>query len=147
MENHTQQALKAASSLRATLAVLISQLDDLCDILEAEPAIARGIPAIDGSAGLDLNRASYTLKWGVRTCVLGHTMAFRLMARLARRPNEYVHVEDLLDELWQGTRSYSTVRSTVCRLKVKLCAAAMADLAAMIDGSMRNHYGLVLRPL
>jgi len=145
---HAPQIFKAAQSLRASLLVVITRVDDLCDLIEkAAPAALDTSPVVTGppQRQLSVDRATYTVSWGPNRCVLGHTMAFHIMERLARRPNEYINVDRLLDELWTGSRAYSTVRSTVCRLKIKLRKSGMTDLAGLIDGSMRGHYGLMLQ--
>lgn len=139
--------LKAAKALRASLLVVVTQVDDLCDLIEkAAPAPYEAPPVVAGASGrqLRVERGTYSVGWGTGRCVLGHTMAFHIMERLAKRPNEYINMDRLLDDLWTGPRAYSTVRSTVCRLKSKLRAAGMADLAGLIDGSMNGHYGLML---
>lgn len=64
------------------------------------------------------------------------------MERLARRPNVYLSTDQLLEELWSGPRAYSTVRSTVFRLKARLRRAGLHELADSIDGSNSGHYAL-----
>jgi DNA-binding response OmpR family regulator len=148
MENtHAHDIVKAATALRASLLVVITRVDDLCDLIERAPRTEPEAVAVHAAAGyqLRLDRATYSLHWETRVCVLGHTMAFELMERLCRRPNEYIQVDRLIDELWSGPRTYSTVRSTVCRLRGKLRVAGMTDLAAMIDGDTRGHYRLRLK--
>src|SRR4051794_35416384 len=51
-----------------------------------------------------------------RTCVLGNTLPFKLLERLARRPNTYVTHEELLYDVWNGVRSQAAIRSVVKRL-------------------------------
>lgn len=148
MDNtHATRMLKVAKALRASLLVVVTQVDDLCDLIEkAAPSPQEAPPVIAGASGrqLRVERGTYSATWGTGRCVLGHTMAFHIMERLARRPNEYINMDRLLDDLWTGPRAYSTVRSTVCRLKTKLRASGMSDLASLIDGSMHGHYGLML---
>ncbi len=149
MENtHAARLLKSAKSLRSSLLVVITQVDDLCDLIEkAVPTPHEAPPVEAGSSGrqLRVERSSYSVSWGPCRCVLGPTMAFHIMQRLARQPNEYINLDRLLDDLWTGPRSYSTVRSTICRLKAKLRDSGMADLAGVIDGTMHGHYGLLLQ--
>jgi DNA-binding response OmpR family regulator len=144
---HAADIVKAAKALRASLLTVLTRVDDLCDLVENSPhtdprAIVPSINA--GTPRLRLERATYTLYWEDRTCVLGHTKAFEVMERLCRRPNEYIQMDRLIDDLWSGRRTYSTVRSTVCRLKGKLRAGGMTDLAVLIDGNTRGHYRLRL---
>lgn len=145
--NHAQQIVKAVTALRTSLLVVVTRVDDLCDLIEraplAEPELLAFSARADGRQ-LRLTRSTYSLHWDGRDCALGHTKAFFVMERLCRRPNEYIRVDRLIDELWSGERTYSTLRSTVCRLKAKLAKAGMNDLADMIDGRTHGHYRLHL---
>lgn len=79
-----------------------------------------------------------------RTCVLGNTLPFKLLERLARRPNTYVTHDELLSDVWQGIRSESAIRSAVKRLRQTLRLQGMAELAAAIDGTSAGRYCLRL---
>jgi DNA-binding response OmpR family regulator len=137
--------LKATNALRANLVTMLARLDELSDIVEeiTSGTIWPAHVTVRAST-LQLDRTTFSVRWEGRSCYLGHSTAFRLLERLARRPNEYVSVDRLLDELWSGPRSYSTLRSTVCRLKSRLRHAGMGDLAQLIDGRVYGHYALLL---
>jgi len=77
-----------------------------------------------------------------KTCFLGNTLPFRLFACLASRPNAYLTYEELLDEVWDGIRSDSAIRSVVKRLRARLRREGLPELADAIDGSMPGRYGL-----
>jgi DNA-binding response OmpR family regulator len=143
---HADRILKASKALRTSLIAVIANVDELSDLIERLPMMATPVAAVmvTGSVALRLDRATYSVQWDQKSCFLGYTMAFRVLERLARRPNEYVSTDRLLEELWVATRTLSTVRSTVCGLKAKLRAAGMRDLADSIDGSNSGHYGLML---
>jgi DNA-binding response OmpR family regulator len=94
-----------------------------------------------------IDAGTFSVRWANRTCRLGNTVAFRLLARLARRPNHYLSYESLRDGIWDKCESDAAVQSAVKVLRRKLSAAAMADLAAVIDGSVSHHYALMLRDL
>jgi DNA-binding response OmpR family regulator len=79
-----------------------------------------------------------------RTCVLGNTLPFKLLERLARRPNTYVTHHELLSDVWEGIRSESAIRSVVKRLKQTLRRHGMSELAAAIDGTSAGRYCLRL---
>lgn len=146
-KTHAARIVAAAKALRASLLVVITRVDDLCNLVEQGPHAELPSSSLTTGAApprLRLERATYTLHWEGRRCVLGPTMAFELMERLCRRPNEYIQMDRLIDDLWSGRRTYSTVRSTVCRLKGKLRAAGMTDLSVLIDGNTRGHYSLRL---
>ena len=90
------------------------------------------------------DRSLLSVRWRGKSCFLGNTLPFRFFERLARRPNQYYSYEQLLDEVWEGTRTFSAIRSVVKVLRRKLVAAGMDDLANAIDGSVSRHYGLML---
>lgn len=84
------------------------------------------------------------IRYQDRTCFLGNTLPFRFFARLTRRPNSYLTYEELLEDVWQGERSDSAIRTVVKRLRILLRHAGMADLAEAIDGSVPGRYALRL---
>ena len=91
-----------------------------------------------------LDEGTFSVRWANYTCRLGNTVAFRLLARLARRPNQYLSYKSLRDGIWDECESDAAVQSAVKVLRRKLSAAGMADLAAVIDGSVSRHYALML---
>lgn len=142
---HAERLLKATKALRTSLLVVISQVDEISDLVESLPLDSLRPPVVAiPTAPLRLDRSTYSVWWAERSCPLGHTMAFRVIERLARSPNEYISTDRLLVDLWGATRTPSTVRSTVCGLKTKLRDAGLAELAKRIDGTTRGHYGLML---
>ena len=103
------------------------------------------VPTGNGSTRPSIiDETTFSVRWADRTCRLGNTVAFRLLERLARRPNQLISCETLLDELWDRHASRDAVRSTVKILRRKLTAAGMEDLAAAIDGSTCHYYALML---
>lgn len=88
------------------------------------------------------DRSMLSVTFRGKTCFLGNTLPFRLLSRLAERPNAYVTYEDLLSDVWHGNRSDSTVRSAVKSLRNKLRQAGLAELADAIDGTVPGHYAL-----
>jgi len=91
-----------------------------------------------------VDRTLLSIRWRGRSCFLGNTLPLKLFERLVRRPNQYVSYADLLNDVWEGPRSFSAIRSVVKVLRQRLCAAEMPDLAAAIDGSVFQCYGLRL---
>lgn len=82
--------------------------------------------------------------WAGKNCYLGYTISFKLVARLARRPNHFVAMEDLLRDVWEGDRkSPNTIRSAIRNLKQRLQEAGMNDLAATIQ-SEGGRYAMLL---
>ncbi len=90
------------------------------------------------------DHGTFSVIWIGRRCFLGRTLAFKLFERLARRPNQYVTYERLLQDVLNGLRSNEAIRSVVKELRRKLIDAGMSDLADAIDGSNRECYGLIL---
>ncbi len=91
-----------------------------------------------------LDETTMCVVWNGVTLHLGHTVAFRLLNRLARRPNQYVAHHDLLQDVWHGdSRAITTIRSSVRHLQGKLRAGGMTELAAAIRGH-NGHYILEL---
>jgi len=86
---------------------------------------------------------TFSVHWDGKTCVLGNTLPLRLLERLGRRPNQFIHCDQLLDDVWQGPRSKEAVRSVVKVLRQKLIQAGMHDLAASINGNQPHHYGFI----
>ena len=87
----------------------------------------------------------FAVRWNGRQCRLGQSVLFRLFRRLAMSLDDYVSYEALLDEVWGTTnRASSTVRNAARRLRRRLEAAGMEEVARAIDGSNPGHYGLYL---
>lgn len=139
----TQDRLsEAIRSLKTALVQVVECVDDLTRIIDDLRIVhvdtgAKAIP-------LRIDQNSFVVYWRDRHCHLGYTLAFRLLEALARRPNQYLSIDYLLSEIWSGQRSRTAVRSAVSDLRHRLMDAEMEDLAAMIDGSNRGHYGLML---
>ena len=91
-----------------------------------------------------LDEATLSVIWRDKTLHLGHTQGFRLLERLARRANQYVTHLDLLREIWEDDfADTDLLRAGMQRLRVKLRAGGMADLADAITGH-HGHYMLDL---
>jgi DNA-binding response OmpR family regulator len=84
-----------------------------------------------------LDESTLSVIWKCKTLYLGHTLAFDLLARLARRPNQYVTHMDLLRDVWDDDQlltATATIRSLVRELRRKLRRGGMTDLATAIRG-------------
>lgn len=91
---------------------------------------------------LDVDHQHLRVSFRGKSCFLGNTLPFRLLAALANRPNVYLTYEELLDDVWDGLRSDSAIRSVVKRLRGILRRDGLSDIADAIDGSMPGRYGL-----
>lgn len=150
--SHADQLFRAAKALRSSLLVVLQHVDHLCELIEARGAEdcndraqrGRPSPTTRPDSSLRVERATLTVSWKDKECYLGYTLPFRLLERLAQRPNQFVRTDRLMEELWMGIRAPSTIRSAVSQLRLKLIAADMCELAHAIDGSNPGHYGLML---
>ena len=82
-----------------------------------------------------LDESTMSVLWKGRNLHLGNTLSFRLLAHLARRPNQYVTHLDLLRDVWDDQHlAISTIRSVVRHLRERLRNGGMDDLAVAIRG-------------
>jgi DNA-binding response OmpR family regulator len=82
-----------------------------------------------------LNQSTLCVTWNAKSLHLGHTRGFWLLARLSRRPNQYVTHLDLLHDVWDDENlSVATIRSVVRHLRKKLQDGGMGELATAIRG-------------
>lgn len=112
-----------------------------CQAASLNPAPAN---AGRGVTPLVVDEATLTVTFRGRSCFLGNTLPFHLMARLARGPNQYFTHDQLLADVWDGVRSSDAIRSVVKTLRQKLRGGGLGDLAAAIDGSAAGRYALKL---
>lgn len=138
-------ALSHATAMRQaeeTLSFLcrIFDLPDFDEVSLRRP----GSTAPGGGRQPVADRTRFSVRWRDRECFLGNTLLLRFFEAIARRPGRYCSHEELLDEVWHGTRSKETIRHVAKRLRDKLCASGMKDLARAIDSSVPGHYVLRL---
>lgn len=82
-----------------------------------------------------LDESTLSVFWKGKKLHLGHTRCFWLLARLARRPGQYVTHLDLLRDVWDDEElATATIRSLVRRLRIKLEHGGMGKLATAIEG-------------
>jgi DNA-binding response OmpR family regulator len=137
-----------AQSYAATMEIMEQTLELLCTELSLDPlSYLKGhsfSPADLSRRQLKIDPALLSVTFDGKTCFLGNTYPFKLLSRLAQRPNTYVPHHDLLSDVWRGTRSEEAVRSVVKTLRIKLRDAGLHDLADAIDGRSPGHYALKL---
>ena len=154
--NHTARLVGQLAQLAACLNRAVQLTEEIIDAsgnLEVTVPPSR-VPVIPESFRPDAegmsaqspiaDRSTFSVHWRNKTCYLGNTLPFRLLERLAHRPNQLIHHDRLLDEVWECQRSKEAVRSVVKVLRQKLSHAGMEDLADAIDGTTSRHYGLML---
>ncbi len=148
-----EQIRRTLRSLAEVNGAMIDLMERALSLLNEELALApidywrsrlptAGTPTSRSQPAIDRGLLSITFRG--RSCFLGDTLPFQLLARLIGRPNVYVPYKELLTEVWQGIRSDAAVRGVVKRLREKLREAGMAELADAIDGTVRRHYALKL---
>lgn len=153
-----ERLAQAAFHARQLVALLESVAPGIVDTLgnghaPSASRASRGITHLDTPVGNDsprpaiIDEATLSVRWAGRTCRLGDTKPFKLLQRLARRPNVFISCDSLLDEIWDEHTSCAAVRSAAKVLRRKLTAAGMEDLATAIDGSVAHHYALTLTGL
>ena len=71
------------------------------------------------------------IRWRGKVCVLTK-LSFKLFQRLLLRPNASILYERLMEDVWQGVRSDSTIRSAVRHLKHQLRRGGFPELADAI---------------
>jgi DNA-binding response OmpR family regulator len=146
MDAMPQTTSELCLMLRDLAGILRIAADQAEHVAAAMLAAKRSEPDVT-EGRLRVDPEDLTVRWNGTTCFLGYTLPFRLLERLARRPNQYVTHEQLLLEIWGGTRSKSAIRSAVNELRARLSAAGMSDLARAIDGSNAGRYALNLHGL
>ena len=134
----TENLMSAALCAKEFSTIVCSETSDYRD----GKAVANGNcqypkPVQDHSRPL-MDESTLSVIWQGKTRHLGHTQGYWLLARLARRVNQYVTHLDLLREIWDDEfADTSLLRSGVQRLRAKLRDGGMADLARAITG----HHG------
>jgi len=156
-KDHCKQEI--ANSLRllvATYVQAIQQLEDTLAVLSRELQLQESnwlktLPAMTSPSNSTAtarrpvaDRTTLSIVYDGKSCFLGNTLLFRFFEAIARRPNKYFSHAELLDDVWGGPRSGATIRNVAKRLRDKLKAAGLAELARFIDGRTPGYYVLSL---
>ncbi len=141
----------ALAALTATHRIVVEQFESAITVLSSALDASEwaqgdvvGATREDGAGRPIADRNTLSILWHGRSCFLGNTLLFRFFERIARSSNRYVPHVDLLDEVWGTHREATTIRGVAKRLRDRLIASGMADLARAIDGSVSGHYRLML---
>lgn len=151
MQIENRYALRESlSALAASYTQAVAQIELTILLLneEIEANAFESVVTVD-SGGIHcgrprIDRQTLCVHWQDKTCFLGNTLLLRFFDRLCRSPNRYVAYGDLLNDVWRGQRDNSTIRGVAKRLRDRLSAHGMSDLAAAIDGCNPGFYGLML---
>lgn len=138
-----------AESHAATMTFLEQAMNLLSEEFNLDPLTylqSRPLPTVTPvpMGRLVIDHSMLSVTFGDKCCFLGSTLAFKLLCRLAQKPNSYVTYEDLLDDVWTYRVSDGAVRTVVKNLRSMLRKAGMDELANAIDGSVYGHYALKL---
>jgi DNA-binding response OmpR family regulator len=140
-QKRIREALASLAFAHAQSVSHIEQaIESLAVLLEA-PEIAPPSRRVDPNQP-HTDRDTLSVVWKGQRCFLGNTLPFLLFEQLARTPNRYVPVSDLIDTVWGGRREASTIRGVVKRLRDQLRQAGMGPVADAIDGAATEHYRL-----
>ena len=144
MQHDSQRLAHLIRKLSETLVTAACCADELRDVVQKDAVVdLAGASAVGNRNGRPLlDESTFCVIWRGRSLRLGHTRSFWLLARLARRPNQYVTHLDLLNDVWDDDGlTTATIRSTICQLRKRLCRSGMKSLAKSIRGH-NGHYML-----
>lgn len=136
---------RSLRSLAADVRQIAARVERLVESLEAAELIDREHRRDRSNRpGRLLDRTTFSVHWKNRCCSLGYGLPYRILEHLAQHANHYVTHQDLLDEVWGGPRSPSSVRSAINLLRSRLTEAGLEELAGAIDGTNSGHYALLI---
>jgi len=138
-----------AESHAATMTFLEQAMNLLSEEFNIDPLTylqSRPLPPVTAASTrhLVIDRSMLSVTFRGKSCFLGGSLPFKLLCRLAQKPNAYVTYEELLDDVWTYRVSDGAVRTVVKNLRSMLRKAGMDELANAIDGSVYGHYALRL---
>lgn len=134
---------KTVATCLADALQVLGALPNIADLAaDEQPRTSRQIA--DSSSSRLIDQPMLSVVYRGKRCFLGNTLPFRLIERLASQPNRYFSNDQLLEEVWHDLVSKEAIRSVVKVLRAKLRQAGMNAIAAVIDGTVRGHYALML---
>lgn len=152
-----EQIRSLVRSLAQSCALVVQKVTDLADHVEPKDAGGRGRDLVENLLGsrpvdadamfgqLIVDAAAKTVTYRGCTCCLGNTLVFRMIERLARRPNHFVSFDRLIRDVWDGhPKSDEAIRSVVKELRDRLRKNGMRRLASLIRGQKKS-YALMLK--
>ena len=141
-----REAIAAMATTHASFVVRMEQLIDMLhEALESENSANSSRSILRANQipiGPIVNHQTYSIDWRGKSCPLKNTLLFWFFERLSRSPNRYVSHLDLLDDVWRAERTSATIRGVAKRLRDRLTAAGMEELASAINGEVAGYYCL-----
>lgn len=148
MKSSKEQIREILKNLAYTHSLVVEQMESmirvLTQMLEAEEALLSEERTGHRRDWPLANQVTFSAEWQGKSCFLGNTLLFWFFERLSRTPNRFVSHEELLDQVWGGDRTTSTIRGVAKRLRDKLDESGMPELSERIDGSETGYYGLIM---
>jgi DNA-binding response OmpR family regulator len=152
-----EQIRSMVRSVAESCALVTQRIANLAEHLELHDGAARGCDLLEnflGSRPVDaealfgqpiIDTAAKTVTFQGCTCCIGNTLVFRMIERLARRPNQHISFDRLVRDVWDGNaKSDEAIRSLVKELRDRLRKSGMGSLASSIRGQNKS-YALVLK--
>lgn len=144
----TSHYYDSLQQLAEGFATIITHYERTIALLKAEqarsgPDVFRKDPRDRGrSQAIQIDEGTLSVVYRKKSCFLGNTVQLRLFRRLLRSRNQFLDYAELLEQVWEGIRSPSTVRSAIKILRRQLNEAGMSEVAQVIVGSVPGHYCL-----
>jgi hypothetical protein len=91
---------------------------------------------------LIIDHSQFEVRQGKKSCFLGNTKDFHLLDRLIRARGQFVHLDTLIQDVWEGARvEKNTIQRTVSNIRRKL---GKRFEGIRLDGTQKDHYKRVL---
>lgn len=140
---YVQTVRQLERQMEETLATLCRELElEDAGWLDAVLAIDADVAPPSSAFRPVADRSTLSVVFQGKSCFLGNTLLFRFFETIARRPNRYFAHSELLNEVWGGQRSESSIRNVAKRLRDRLVLTGMTEVACAIDGSTPGYYVL-----
>ena len=89
------------------------------------------------------HRETFSVEWRGKSVELGNTMSYHLFERLCKTPSQYLGINTLIQDVWNGKSiSNEAVQKQVSILRKKLAGVGFEGIT--IDGDQPEHYRLTL---
>lgn len=152
-----EQIRSIVRSVAESCALMVQRVAYLAEQLESQDGSGRGRDLLGNLLGgrpvdaealfgqLIIDPAAKTITFRGCACCLGNTLVFRMIERLARRPNQFISFDRLIRDVWDGQpKSDEAIRSLVKELRDRLRKSGMRRLASSIRGQ-KKAYVLMLK--
>lgn len=109
-------------------------------VMDAPPDVTEAIELEDKFV---IDRETFSVRCGDKSCSLGNTKEFQLLERLHRARKTFLPIGVLMNDVWPDSEpEKNTVQKTVGNLRKRLGAAGLGEYFTI--KSERDHYQLVI---